>query len=357
MFPDCVLRLHHSRGSFGSNDLPDTETCKIIFPVSPLDSNPAHREGLLIELTRLNVPCAGGGYIQFMGEEEDTNDLEEELLNAPKTLCGKLEELNAIERKLYFPSLSESNMPFLIVHKNPVFSLNYRFVDYCYNVTFISRNGSLVLNPVKNLLCHFRVHLPYGNRVLLRLQMGEDKLLSTTQNYEEKAQILENSGKLNLSSSNYTTIQTFHKRSIGSETSTYKNVVWKENERDCEGVLVIVWDGVSTWTHCSRHGDPKRDIQVWSQENVVTIKIIAQANIDHSNYPVVKFWYNAEPIREIVGLCDFGEVLVKQFCVSAVRVKLDWDHAEQFCSKKGGHLVSIRDENAQSVIDNLLINR
>lgn len=289
-----------------------------------------------------------------MGEEEDTNDLDEEILNAPRTLCGKLEELNASERKLYFPSLSESNVPFLVVHKNPVFSLNYRFVDYCYNVTFVSRNGSLILNPVKNLLCHFRVLLPYGNRVLLRLQMGEDKFTSTTQNYDEKAQIYENSGKFKLSSSNYTTIQTFHKRSINPN---YENVVWNhENERDCDGVLVVVWDGVSTWMHCSRDGDPKRDVQVWSQENVVTIKIIAQA-VNVNSYPVVKFWYHAEPVPEIVGMCEFGEVLVKQFCVSAIRVRLDWDKAEQYCAKKGGHLVSIRDENAQSIIDNLLINR
>lgn len=328
-----------------------------MFPRKLVGSSSEHKEGLLIELTRLNVPCSGGGFIQFI---ENSNDLEAELFNAPKKLCGKLEELNAVERKLYFPSLSETKRPFLLVHKNPVFSLNYHLVDYCYNVTFVSRNGSIILNPVKNLLCHFRVHLPYGNRVLLRLQMGEDKLVTTTQVYDEKAQSLEYLEKIKLSSFNYTTQNTLKHLTNVQNSFRSNDVIWEEKEvdADCDGLYVVVWDGSLTWNHCSKHGDPKRDIQVWSQENVVTIKIVAQTtNSEMSGYPVVKFWYHSEPIREIVGNCDFGEVLVKQFCVSSPNLRLDWEKAEEFCGKRGGHLASIRDETSQTIIDYLLLNR
>lgn len=335
-------------------DLPTVQTCRVIFPRRVPESLSEHKEGLLVELTRLNVPCSGGGFIQLV---EDTENLVDEVVNRPKKLCGKLEELMAVERKLYFPSLSETKRPFLLVHKNPVFSLNYHMVDYCYNVTFVSRNGSLVLNPVKNLLCHFRVHLPYGNRVLLRLQMGDDKLMSTTtQNYNENAQNVDNLEKLKLSSSNYTIRNTL-KRYGNGQNALPSNKSWNEKDAECDGLHVIVWDGRLTWNHCSRHGDPKRDIQVWSQKNIVTIKIVARTmSPEIPGYPV-KFWYHAEPVSELVGACDFGEILVKQFCVSSVQIRLNWESAEEYCGKRGGHLVSIRDESSQNVIDNLLINR
>ncbi|KAK6632813.1 hypothetical protein RUM43_013584 [Polyplax serrata] len=359
---DCVLKLRQTRGSFGLSDLPVFPTCRIVFPRKLPDSSSKHKDGLLIELTRLNVPCSGGGFIQFV--EDSVNNNSEQVFNAPKKLCGKLEELNVVERKLYFPSLSESKRPYLLVHKSPMFSLNYHLVDYCYNVTFISRNGSLVLNPVKNLLCHFRVHLPYGNRVLLRLQMGEDKQVSTTENYNENAQNEDNLTKLKVNSSsnqanhsNWNSLKRL--TSVGNGQNVAQTRLWEEKKSgDCDGLRVVVWDGSLTWNHCSRHGDPKRDIQVSSRENVVTIKIAARTTSpEFSGYPVVKFWYHAEPVTSLVGTCDFGEVLVKQFCVSSVHVELNWDAAEEFCGKRGGHLASIRDETSQNAIDNLLIYR
>ncbi|EEB17501.1 conserved hypothetical protein [Pediculus humanus corporis] len=285
-----------------------------------------------------------------------------------------------MERKFYFPSLTERGKPFLVVHKGPVFSLNYHLVDYCYNVTYTSRNGSLVLNPIKNLLCHFRVHLPYGNRVLLRLQMGDDKLMTTTvatttttsttiKNDSAQSREDETLDKIKLSSFDVMmmtdSLNKSDNRGGGGGGDTLKlnhddDDDDDDGDRDCDGLHVVVWDGSLTWNHCSKNGDPKRDIQVWSQKNIVTIKISARTpiiNSESSGYPVVKFWYHAEPVLDIVGSCKFGEVLVKQFCVSVVHVRHTWDESEKYCEKRGGHLASVRDENSQNIIDNFLINK
>jgi hypothetical protein len=58
-------------------------------------------------------------------------------------------------------------------HGNPVFTLSYHLVDYCYNVTFVARNGSFELKPTGELQCTFKIYLPYGNRVALNLQIGD----------------------------------------------------------------------------------------------------------------------------------------------------------------------------------------
>lgn len=68
--------------------------------------------------------------------------------------------------------------------------------------------------------------------------------------------------------------------------------------------------------------------------------------------------YRAEPIESVVGVCEFGWVVLRQFCITALEgVKLPWTQAEVECSRKGGHLASIRSEQDQKILDNLLVNR
>lgn len=86
-------------------------------------------------------------------------------------LCGKLEELSESERHIYFPS---SHMrPFMHLEGHAIFTILYHFVDYCYNVTFTTRNGSYELKPNGDLQCTFKIFLPYGYRVALNLKIGD----------------------------------------------------------------------------------------------------------------------------------------------------------------------------------------
>lgn len=93
-------------------------------------------------------------------------------------VSGKLEELAEPERNIYFPETSKSQ-PFMHVHGNPTFSILYRLVDYCYNITFINRVGEVELKPTNRLQCTFRIYMPYGNRVALKLQIGDSAAKGT----------------------------------------------------------------------------------------------------------------------------------------------------------------------------------
>lgn len=90
-------------------------------------------------------------------------------------LCGKLEELSDNERHIYFPS--SHTRPFMYLQGGPIFSISYRFVDYCYNVTFTTRNGSYELKPNGDLQCTFKIFLPYGYRVAIKLKIGDNTTL------------------------------------------------------------------------------------------------------------------------------------------------------------------------------------
>lgn len=205
-------------------------------------------------------------------------------------------------------------MPTLRLLRRPVFALNYTSVDYCYNVTLTARNGSITLTPTNTLYCHFRVHLPYGNRVRLLLQIGEEPTTTVASSSEEEA----------------------------------------SNGSPCDGLLVVVWNGASDWTHCSRQVTPKPNVEVESVGNVVTVHVIAAAA---ERYPTLRFWYSAVPVPEVVGACQFGEVAVHKYCAFAVKTLLPWPDAEAHCAKAGGHLLSIRDEHAQYIVDSLLLQR
>lgn len=156
--------MKRTEANVTSQDVPHVQDCQVHFP--------GHRSGhgLVLELTRLNVPCSGGGFLQFSGSDAAT--FRRSHPSSAGKLCGKLEELPDQDRRFYFPSIKE-RVPALRVHSYPVFALSYRLVDYCYNVTFVARNGSFDLIPTGNLYCTFKIYMPYGYRVLLKLEIGD----------------------------------------------------------------------------------------------------------------------------------------------------------------------------------------
>ncbi|KAJ9588501.1 hypothetical protein L9F63_018157, partial [Diploptera punctata] len=310
----------------------------MFFPSST--SAETDRRGLVVELTRLNVPCPAGGYLQFSSVSH--GNLSKSSRNHRQQLCGKLEELPPSGRRLYFPApaLSSTNTlttPSLHLHSNPIFAFEYRLVDYCYNVTLTSRNDTLVLRPTAELQCTFRIHMPYGNRVSVRLQTGDMRLLSI----DEPLHRAEHRSLV------------YHPE---FQDNSLKQLSHTDPDPPCPGLLTRLWDGMSTWTHCSRKGDPRRDMRVISHGNVVTLRVVIQQTSSEDS-PALRLWYHAEPIPEIVQQCGFGWVSMRPFCITVVEdVRLQWHEAEMECGRREGHLVSIRSEQNQDIIDNLLLN-
>lgn len=282
--------------------------CQVWFP------NRETEHGLVIELTRLNVPCSGG-YLHF--SILNATNHQQSRSHRQTRICGKLEQLARSEKYIYFPS---SHIPvFLHLHGSPVFTLNYRLVDHCYNVTFLNRNGSFELNPTNELDCTFHIYLPYGYRVQLLLEVGD----STSTGEPETKQSF---GELN------------------------------KNSSDCKGLFTQLLDGENTWSHCTRSGDAEKRIEMVSRENKVVLKV-SVPSVSTSALGL-QMSYRAEAVEEITGLCGFGWVAVRQFCISAVEgAKLPWAQAEMECRRRDGHLASVRNEHAQRVINSVLMNR
>jgi hypothetical protein len=100
-----------------------------------------------------------------------------------------------------------------------------------------------------------------------------------------------------------------------------------------------------------------------SRGNSVVLRVVAHkdpepSGHDGSHTPALKLWYHAEPVSDVTERCAFGWVSVRQFCVAAVEdMRLPWLEAEMECGRRGGHLASIRSEQAQDLVDTLLLNR
>ncbi|XP_071057498.1 uncharacterized protein [Onthophagus taurus] len=305
---DCQLWLKNQNSSIHSYHFPSRD-CTCWFPWS------SSEHGLVVDIIRLNVPCYRGE-LHFSGLNVSQHQYAIRSHRQAR-VCGKLEELSETDRHIYFPP--SHTPPFLYVRGNPIFNLNYHLVDYCYNVTFTSRNGSFELKPTGELQCTFKIYLPYGNRIALVLNIGD----STTTGLPSNKDF----GKL-------------------------ENV----DGSKCDGLYTELLDGDNVWSHCTRHGDAERKIEAVSTENRVVLKIRLRSGTK-GDMLSLKMRYRAEPIEEIVRTCEFGWVAYRQFCISpAEDMKLPWIQAEMECGRRGGHLVSIRNVDAQNIIEKILLN-
>lgn len=335
---DCSLYIKDTIGTVDYTALSETkeDTCTIYFP----SREPITPEspGLLIEIKRLNIPCDSGGYIQ---------------LNDHNKLCGKLEDIAPSERIYYFPLHQNTSV---VLEKNPMYSLNYKLVDYCYNVTLTTRNNSLLLEPKSDLECYFNIHLPYGNQIELNLY----------RNFFAKSANGSLVRKQNLPP--ITTTTTID----GIDDIDYEYVdlassaQYMENVDLCTGILVNVRDTNSeTWMSCIRSDSVTKKFTFKSTGNSMLIHVtrifyddeLRDIEGNPSDYPSIYLEYNALPIPEIVSQCAFGWIAINQFCISAVEKPLPWKEAENHCKMLGGHLASIKSEREQKLIDTLLMNR
>ncbi|XP_055525442.1 uncharacterized protein LOC129718573 isoform X3 [Wyeomyia smithii] len=350
LLKECNLLLKENSGSLDSSKLPtEFDNCRIGFPTRLDDQQTP--PGLVVQLTRLNIPCrADGGYLRFVepiaGGSADGRDSSVGAGAEGHLLCGKLEELPKRDRTFHF---QKHRSTLVIVHNRPVFSFNFRLVDYCYNVTISDRNSSVLLRPLRGLDCHFRIHLPFGNRVSLRL------LTNAGAQSEPEGSSVTNHEQIDLSVP--------RGDSFGSQCYS--------------GLHVEVYEqSQNRWTRCVTSYSVPTVFTLLSSDNIVVIHVskhfllaaleTSVANVSgsgsgsssssSSDVPSLLIEYDAHPIENVVSQCAFGWVASSQFCLAAFESRqLKWFEAEQECNRLGGHLASIRSVSDQKLIDQLLL--
>ncbi|XP_054086655.1 uncharacterized protein LOC105208961 isoform X4 [Zeugodacus cucurbitae] len=386
--------------------------------------------GILVELQRLNVPCNSGGFIRF---------------NERTRLCGKLEELNAADRSYHFDVRSQTTVHF---HKSPMFSLSYKLVDYCYNLTTSNQSGEYYVRPSMRdaVECYFRIHLPYGNRISLTLVTNNDSAILqpndgiqlnaageqdtfniyTTEGLQIETQrinLTALSGSSGTSKKGGVATSVFRRaepkaaaRTQAQEQSAYTLRAYNAsrehvNKRstssldgflrimeskikefsfaasgmslqgageisNCDGVIVKIFESDNArWSYCINDTNRMQAFILTSTGNTLNIHLYKATRLNYNNHiplmldtmpgfadhntpitslPTVYLSYAAQPIPELVASCDFGWVAMQQFCINAIEVAMSWPDAEEHCVNLGGHLASVRNEQQQQIIHEIL---
>lgn len=309
-----------------------------------------HPPGMLIKLLRLNVPCTSGGSISF---------------NDTTSLCGKFEELSDAHRTLYFHSFSSTTVK---TFNYPKFHFIYKLVDYCYNITLLDRNSSFVIEPSHSLAlkCHFKIHLPFGNGIALKLRHQLDAaapiITKEIQLGRQSLPLRDKERTMNYirNANNFVELENF---SPNAKTSAFLDV----EDIDCDGILVeLIGRTNEKWSQCLVNSiENNVEFALILPDNVLWIRIAKHisksttANIDRliNKSSLINLEYVAIPNETIVSQCAFGWILVDQYCIAAFDELLSWQHAETYCNTLGGHLATISNDLHQHFIDNMLVNR
>lgn len=250
-------------------------------------------------------------------------------------LCGKLEELPKHERTFHFQTHRNTSV---LVYNRPVFSFNFRLVDYCYNVTLSDRNSTVLLRPRRGLDCRFKVHLPYGNRISLLLVANQGNASTVTAPIKHEQIDLSQEGE------------------DGFRTPCYS------------GLRVEVYEEAlkNRWNRCVDSYSVSTRYTLLSSDNSLVIHVSkhallaaldASANSSTLAVPSLLLEYSHVPVENVVAQCAFGWIASgQQFCVAPFENRpLSWLGAEGECNRRGGHLASIRSVADQKLVDQMLL--
>lgn len=269
-----------------------------------------------------------------------------------RKICGKLEEYAPDERTFYFRE--HHNLSVQLVGR-PNFAFSYRFVDYCYNVTLSSRNASFFLQPQRvHFDCNFKVHLPYGNRISIRLvtNMG--------------------SGSQNLSDS--VAIERIELVTVEQKQRNKKQK--KQQPQECEAgdmqLELTDHTNKNQWSTCVSARQPPKIRLLSISDNILAIHIRKVVKIAQPSAivppptpppspfpPSVYVEYEAITVEPITSPeCAFGWVkLNDKKCVTAIERRRSWETAKSECHSIGARLAAIKTLSEQKVIDHLILNR
>lgn len=344
---DCTLYIKNGIGSLENYAISDVKNGKCFVNFHPSTATTYESPpGLLIEIKRLNVPCDSGGYI-IMGNR--------------KKLCGKLEDISTTDRIHYYTTYVNAS---ILLERSPIFTINYKLVDFCYNVTLSAQNSSIRLQPLRELECYFKIHLPYGNLIELSVYQNVHKI----QNSVFPRDLHTDGDRTTiLPALNYSVATT-----IDTETVDLTGPHSTEFVHFCTGIAIHIREITNTdsWRHCIDARDASKKFAFKSTGNALLIyvtKLVTDDSIhgmynehdnQHKNVDAsVYIEYHAAPIPAIVSQCAFGWISFNTFCIAPFEQALAWKEAESHCRQLGGHLASIKSESEQQLIDALLMNR
>ncbi|KAG5683953.1 hypothetical protein PVAND_013208 [Polypedilum vanderplanki] len=350
LLQECSITLKAYTGWLDSTLLPYRyKNCTFHFPLLTQNQYKHQPPGMLVKLLRLNVPCSSGGFIRFNGTIQ---------------LCGKLEELSESQRTFYFHSFSNTSFS---IYNYPKFYFIYKLVDYCYNITLLDRNSTFVIQPTSNLAlkCHFKIHLPYGNDIALKLHLNSNQQQMTTREIQLQSST---SSKMPSSHNNRhdddRSILDFNSR-IDDEFIELENyspnsdalTFLSHSKINCEWIHIEIINRMNErWSECLNESETNIEFKLSSSDNVLLIRMTKKRQTSSSHNSIIKLEYSAVPNESIVQQCAFGWVQIGQFCMAAFNELLTWENAEMKCNSFGGHLASINNDNEQHAVDIMLIN-
>lgn len=147
-FADCELYLLAAEwGHLSSRDMPvargqQPQTCVVKLPQR-------HRARLVVDLTKLNVPCKRGR-LQVSGHQP---------------VCGKLEDLRESDRHFVLDAGRSAPSTVTSSVGRYAFAFTYRLAASCFDNDVAQQNGTVVFTPGSE--CRYKVTQPYGYRLRL----------------------------------------------------------------------------------------------------------------------------------------------------------------------------------------------
>ncbi|XP_059470868.1 uncharacterized protein LOC132193927 isoform X2 [Neocloeon triangulifer] len=277
---------------------------------------PPSRRGLLVTLTRLNIA----------GAPDECQDAFLQVGDA--RLCGKLEEQKRTQ--VYRPDPEGAGLA-VRVHAArqrglPVhFAFTFRAVDACYNLTLTKQNATFVTQVASDLSCSVNIHVAYGYRVALSLELRP----------AEHNEVLE-----------------------AEDENLWDEVLlddeYTSEDETCHGLQVRISgpDG-EFWTQCASQLGPI--VRLIGRSNQLLITVATINPLDTISQLHMRYFSIARP--ELTADCPgYGWTSVSDAsCVwPQLERALPWAQAAKECARKGAHLVVVDSAHTQTALDAIL---